>query len=120
MCLLAKWHILHFFLVCKGKFTLYNTTIYDSYKSEAERKNLCEVGNLQYTDTGKTILFSVKYKTFVFSVSSSQYNSKQIGNLVVLDNVGAIDFYETVDVRSQRLNNLLYAMDALIEKGDLH
>lgn len=99
---------------------MYNTTIYDSYKSEAERKNLCEVGNLQYTNDGKTIWFSVKYKTFVFGVFSSQHNSKQISNLVVLDNVGEIEFYETVDVRSQRLNNLLYAMDALIEKGDLH
>lgn len=95
---------------------MFNTTIYNSYKSEAERKNLCEIGNLKYCNDGKTIVFTTKYRNEEFVVSSSQHNTRQIGLVVSLCGTQPIHFSDSVDVRSQSLNNLIFAMNEILDK----
>lgn len=93
----------------------YNATIYHSYKNEAERKALAEFSQVEYTKTACVIAFEVKYRNRVFSVTSSQRNNKQI-ELCVSGCGNAICFLDTVDIRMQSFQNLMSAMDDLIEK----
>lgn len=93
----------------------YNATIYHSYKNEAERKRLAEFSPVEYTKIAYAIAFEVKYRSRVFSVSSSQHNNKQI-ELCVSGCGNAIRFLDTVDVRMQSFQNLMSAMDDLIKK----
>lgn len=98
------------------KTNLYNTTIYNTYKSESERKEIAKFSNLEFSNIGYVICFEVEYRGNVFRVSSSQMNNRQIGVCVSLRNGDTINFAETVDVRSQSINNLVFAMDELIKR----
>lgn len=98
---------------------MYNTTIYNTYKSEAERKNICQINNLNYRNDGKTISFDTFYKDMSFYVTSSQTNRYQIGVLVWLTGVQPIHFVETLDPRCQSFKNLQCAMDEILRRIDL-
>lgn len=98
---------------------MYNTTIYNTYKSEAERKNICQINNLIYCNDGKTISFSVNYKDMEFKVTSCQNNRYQIGILVTWWGEYPIDFVETLDPRCQSFKNLQCAMDEILRRIDL-
>lgn len=91
---------------------MYNTTVYNSYKNEAERKGLALVDDLGLVSDGKTIQFKVTYKDTSYLIESYQLNNKHLCMTVYHENSNPIEFSETTDFRGQSLLNLLNILDS--------